>query len=119
MTWGVLDRETQQFGLAFNGGRVSTTGVSGLTLGSGSGWLERKLGLTADSLVSADVVTAAGALVRASEHDNADFFWGLRGGEGNFGIATSFEFRLHEVGPIVLGGLLLWPSLRPGKHEAR
>lgn len=112
VTWGELDRETQQFGLAVTGGRVSTTGVAGLTLGSGSGWLERKYGLTADSLLSADVVTAGGELVRASERENPELFWGLRGGGGNFGIVTSFEFRLHEVGPIVLGGLMVWERSR-------
>jgi FAD/FMN-containing dehydrogenase len=109
VTWGEFDRETQQFGLAITGGRVPSTGIAGLTLGSGSGWLERKLGLTADSLISADVVTADGRLVRASVDENPDLFWGLRGGGGNFGIVTSFEYRLHELGPIVLGGLMAWP----------
>jgi FAD/FMN-containing dehydrogenase len=108
-TWGELDRETQQFGLALTGGRVPSTGIGGLTLGSGSGWLERKLGLTADSLLSADVVTADGRFLTGSESENEDLFWGLRGGGGNFGIVTSFEYRLHEVGPIVLGGLLAFP----------
>jgi FAD/FMN-containing dehydrogenase len=109
VTWGELDRETQQFGLAVTGGRISTTGVAGLTLGSGSGWLERAHGLTADSMIAADVVTAEGNLVRASEAENADLFWGLRGGSGNFGIVTSFEFRLHREGPLVYGGLAGWP----------
>ncbi|HEY3190786.1 MAG TPA: FAD-binding oxidoreductase [Solirubrobacteraceae bacterium] len=107
VTWGDFDRETQAFGLAVTGGRFSTTGIAGLTLGSGSGWLERKCGLTADNLLSADVVTADGRVVTASARTNADLFWGLRGGSGNFGIVTSFEYRLHEVGPIVLGGMMI------------
>jgi hypothetical protein len=106
LTWGEFDRETQAFGLAVTGGRFSTTGIAGLTLGSGSGWLERKCGLTADNLLSADVVLADGSLVRASREENPDLFWGLRGGSGNFGIVTSFVYRLHEVGPIVYGGLM-------------
>ncbi len=106
-TWGKFDRETQAFGLATTGGRITTTGLGGLTLGSGSGWLERKFGWTVDNLLSADVVTAAGDVVRASETENEELFWGLRGGGGNFGIVTSFEYRLHELGPIVLGGMLL------------
>jgi FAD/FMN-containing dehydrogenase len=115
LTWGDFDRETQAFGLAVTGGRFSTTGIAGLTLGSGSGWLERKCGLTADNLVSADVVTADGRLVRASAEENPDLFWGLRGGGGNFGIVTSFLYRLHEVGPIIYGGMLV--SL-PDRAEA-
>src|SRR5687768_1662926 len=103
-TWGEFDAATQEHGLAVTGGRFSTTGIAGLTLGSGSGWLERKCGLTADNLLSADVVTAAGERLTASPDENADLFWGLRGGSGNFGIVTSFEYRLHEVGPIVYGG---------------
>jgi FAD/FMN-containing dehydrogenase len=106
-TWGKFDRETQAFGLATTGGRITTTGLGGLTLGSGSGWLERKFGWTVDNLLSADLVTAAGEVVRASETENEELFWGLRGGGGNFGIVTSFEYRLHELGPIVLGGMLL------------
>jgi FAD/FMN-containing dehydrogenase len=109
VTWGEFDRETQQFGLAVTGGRVTHTGISGLTLGSGSGWLERKLGLTADNLLSAEVVTASGEFLKASESENEDLFWGLRGGGGNFGIVTSFEYQLHPVGPIVVGGMLLYP----------
>jgi FAD/FMN-containing dehydrogenase len=96
--WGEFDRETQAFGLATPGGRVSTTGVAGLTLGSGSSWLERKQGLAVDNLLSVDIVTADGRLLTASEEENEELFWGLRGGSGNFGIATSFEFRLHPVG---------------------
>src|SRR3954453_3727470 len=107
LTWGEFDKETQAFGLAVTGGRFSTTGIAGLALGSGSGWLERKCGLTGDNLLSADVVTADGRLVKCSPRENADLYWGLRGGGGNFGIVTSFVFRLHEVGPIVYGGMLV------------
>src|SRR3954462_4893005 len=107
LTWGEFDKETQAFGLAVTGGRFSTTGISGLTLGSGSGWLERKCGLTGDNLLSADVVTADGRLVKCSPRENADLYWGLRGGGGNFGIVTSFVFRLHEVGPMIYGGMLV------------
>lgn len=102
--WGELDRETQTFGLAVTGGVVTHTGISGLTLGGGLGWLMRKHGLSADSLLEAEVVTADGDLVRANEEENADLFWGLRGGGGNFGVVTSFTYRLHPVGPVVLGG---------------
>ena len=107
LTWGEFDVATQEHGLAVTGGRFSTTGIAGLTLGSGSGWLERKCGLTADNLVSVEIVTASGERVTASSGENPDLFWGIRGGSGNFGIVTSFVYRLHEVGPIIYGGLML------------
>ena len=110
--WGELDAATQAHGLAVTGGRVSSTGVAGFTIGSGSGWLERKMGLAADNLRAARVLTADGAIVTASETENADLFWALRGGGGNFGIVVEFEFALRPVGPIVLGGLMLWPRER-------
>jgi FAD/FMN-containing dehydrogenase len=106
VNWGTFDRETQQFGLAVTGGRVTTTGVVGFTTGSGSGWLERKLGFACDSVISADVVTADGEVVVATESENADLLWGLKGGSGNFGVVTEMEFRLHPVAPIVYGGLM-------------
>jgi FAD/FMN-containing dehydrogenase len=115
LTWGALDAATQQHGLAVTGGRISDTGVAGLTLGSGSGWLERRHGLTADCLRRATVVTASGEVVHASENENPDLFWGLRGGGGNFGIVTEFEFQLHEVGPAVLGGPLYFDHERGGE----
>ena len=104
-----VDKETQAFGLAVPTGINSTTGIAGLTVGGGFGWLTRKFGLTIDSLVSADVVTADGELVRASATDNPDLFWALRGGGGNFGVVTAFEFQLHRVGPDVLAGLVVHP----------
>jgi FAD/FMN-containing dehydrogenase len=110
--WGELDAATQEHGLAVTGGRVSSTGVAGFTIGSGSGWLERKMGLAADNLRAARVLTADGQIVTASHDENADLFWALRGGGGNFGIVVEFEFALRPVGPIVLGGLMLWPRDR-------
>ena len=107
--WGQLDAATQEFGLAVTGGRASTTGVIGQALGSGSGWLERSLGLTIDNLLAAELVTADGRVVRASEDENPDLFWALRGAAPNFGVVTSIELRLHPVGPIVLGGLAMFP----------
>ena len=106
---GELDRETQEFGLAVPSGIVTHTGVAGLTLGGGLGWVMRKYGLTIDQLLSVDVITAEGELVRASEDRNADLFWGVRGGGGNFGIVTEFEFRLNPVGPYVMAGPVFWP----------
>ena len=106
---GELDRESQFFGLATTAGTVSHTGAAGLTLGGGFGRLGRRFGLSCDNLVSVDVVTAGGEFLRASQDENRDLFWGLRGAGGNFGIATGFEYRLHEVGPTILGGPIIFP----------
>jgi FAD/FMN-containing dehydrogenase len=114
-TWGQVDGATQEHGLAITGGRVSGTGVGGLALGSGSGWLDRKLGFSCDNLIAAEVVTADGSQVTASEDENSELFWGLRGGGGNFGVVTAFHFRLHPVGPMVLGGMLLYPAEMAGE----
>lgn len=115
VTWGEFDAATQAHGLATTGGRVTTTGIAGLTLGAGSGWLERMYGFTSHNLIGAEVVTAEGQLVRASADENADLLWGLRGGGGNFGVVTQFEYRLHEVGPIVTGGMILWTLEQAGE----
>jgi FAD/FMN-containing dehydrogenase len=106
---GELDQATQPHGLAVPAGIVTHTGVAGLTLGGGIGWLQRKYGLTIDNLVSVELVTAQGDLVRASDSENADLFWGIRGGGGNFGIVTEFEFRAHSLGPHVFAGAAFWP----------
>ena len=111
LTWGEFNRETQAFGLATTGGVVSTTGIAGLTLGGGLGWLMSKHGLSCDNLLSADIVTADGRFLTASAEQNPDLFWGLRGGGGNFGVVTSFEYRLHPVGP-VLAGMVIYPRAR-------
>ena len=108
-TLGEFDKEAQAFGLATPLGINSTTGVAGLTLGGGFGWLTRKHGMTVDNLVAVDLVTAAGELMHASAQENPELFWAIRGGGGNFGIVTSFEFRLHPVGPDVLAGLIVHP----------
>jgi FAD/FMN-containing dehydrogenase len=110
-TWGDFDHETQTFGLATTGGVARPTGIAGLTLGGGHGFLMRKYGLACDNLLSVDLVTADGHLLTASADEHDDLFWGLRGGGGNFGVATSFEYQLHEVGP-VLGGMLIYPLSR-------
>ncbi|HEV2776941.1 MAG TPA: FAD-binding oxidoreductase [Solirubrobacteraceae bacterium] len=111
-TWAAVDRATQAHGLAATGGRVSTTGVGGLTLGGGSGWLERKHGLACDNLVAAELVTADGELVRADDDENPELLWALRGGGGSFGVVTALELRLHPVGPEVTAGLVLHPAER-------
>src|SRR5690606_13781159 len=100
-TWGDVDAATQRYGLATPGGVYSKTGIAGLTLGGGYGWLRNKYGLSCDNLIGAEIVTASGERLRVNETDNADLLWGLRGGGGNFGIVTTFEFRLHPVGPQV------------------
>lgn len=107
-TWGDFDHETQAFGLASTGGTDATTGIAGLTLGGGLGWLAGKHGLACDNLLSVDIVTAEGRVLTVSATENTDLFWGLRGGGGNFGVVTSFEYCLHPVGP-VLAGPVLYP----------
>src|SRR5437868_7192568 len=109
VTWAELNRETQLHGLAVTGGVVSTTGIAGLTLGGGLGWLMSKYGLALDNLVSAKLVTADGEVLHTSAEQHSDLFWGLRGGGGNFGVATSLEYRLYPVGPTITGGLIAYP----------
>jgi FAD/FMN-containing dehydrogenase len=112
---GELDRETQEFGLAVPAGIVTHTGLAGLTLGGGIGWIMRKYGLTIDQLLSVDVVTAEGDFVKASRDENADLFWGVRGAGGNFGVVTEFEFGLNPLGPTVLAGPIFWPMSESAK----
>jgi FAD/FMN-containing dehydrogenase len=108
-TWNDFNRETQLHGLAATGGVVSSTGIAGLTLGGGLGWLMGKHALALDNLLSVELVLADGRVVRANENENDDLFWALRGGGGNFGVATTLEYRLHEVGPAITGGLIAYP----------
>jgi len=113
--WQEFDRETQTFGLATTGGTVGDTGIAGLTLGGGFGWLEGTCGMTVDNLLAADVVLSDGQMVTAHETSHPDLFWALRGGGGNFGIVTSFEYRLHQVGPLIIGGLIVHPFAHAGE----
>ena len=112
LTWGELDHETQAFGLATTGGRISSVGIAGLTLGGGYGWLMRRHGLAIDNLLAVDLVTADGDLLTASATENPDLFWGVRGGGGNFGAVTALTFRLHPAGPLVTGGMAFYPVER-------
>jgi FAD/FMN-containing dehydrogenase len=109
LRWEEFDRETQAFGLATTGGTIGDTGIAGLTLGGGFGWLEGTLGMTVDNLIGADVVLPSGELVHANDRSHEDLFWAIRGGGGNFGIVTSFEYQLHPVGPMIVGGLVVHP----------
>jgi FAD/FMN-containing dehydrogenase len=110
LTWGELDAATWEHHLVVTGGRVPGTGIAGLALGSGSGWLERKFGFTCDNLFSVEMVTADGRKVVASESENPELFWGVRGGGGNFGVVTAFHFRLHPLPEMILGGMLVHPA---------
>ena len=110
LTWGEFDHATQEHALAVTGGRASTTGIAGFTLGGGSGWLERSYGFACDSLVSVNLVTADGERVTASARENPELFWALHGGGGNFGVVTSFTFQAHRLGPVVHAGMWLWPG---------
>src|SRR5262245_54769591 len=112
VTWAELNRETQLHGLAVTGGVVSTTGIAGLALGGGLGWLMSKYGLALDNLRSVELVTAGGEVLRTSKDEHPDLFWAVRGGGGNFGVATSFEYQLHAVGPTITGGLVAHPFER-------
>ena len=114
LTWGALDAATQQHALATTGGLVSTTGIGGFTLGGGIGWLMRSRGLACDNLVGATVVTAEGTIETATERENADLLWALRGGGGNFGVVTELALRLHPLGPMVQGGVAMYPADRAG-----
>jgi FAD/FMN-containing dehydrogenase len=109
VTWGEFNRATQEHGLATTGGVISSTGIAGLTLGGGFGYLSGVYGLATDNLVAATMVTADGRTVRASETENPDLYWGLRGGGGNFGVVSAFEYKLHKVGPTIMGGAIAWP----------
>ena len=109
VTWAEFNRETQLYGLATTGGVVSSTGIAGLTLGGGLGWLMSKYGLALDNLLSAEIITAEGKIVEASADEDADLFWAVRGGGGNFGVVASLEYRLHPVGPSITGGLVAYP----------
>jgi FAD/FMN-containing dehydrogenase len=109
LRWGELNEVTQAHGLAVTGGTISTTGIAGLTLGGGLGWLMSKLGLAADNLLEAEIVTATGEIVTANSNENPDLFWGIRGGGGNFGVATRFDYRLHPIGPVITGGYIFYP----------
>lgn len=111
LLWGEFDNATQKFGLHTPGGRITSTGLGGFTVGGGYGWSSSVYGLASDNLISAQVVLADGRVVTASENQHADLFWGIRGGGCNFGIVTEFEFRLHPLGPDILAGLLLWPAV--------
>jgi FAD/FMN-containing dehydrogenase len=119
VTWGELDAATQQHGLAVTGGRVTTTGVAGFTIGGGSGWLDRKYGLACDNLRALDVVTADGRELHVDSTRHPDLFWALHGGGGNFGVVTSLEFDLHPVGPTVQAGFFAWPTAERGAEIAR
>lgn len=119
VTWGELDAATQRHGLATTGGRVSTTGVAGFTLGGGSGWLDRRDGLACDNLHAVDLVLADGRQVHVDRDHHADLWWASRGGGGNFGVATAFELELHPVGPTVQAGFLVWPTGEVGHELAR
>lgn len=109
VTWGEFNRATQEHGLATTGGVISTTGIAGLTLGGGYGYLAGKHGLATDNLVAATVVTADGKTIRASDSENPDLYWALRGGGGNFGVVSSLEYSLHPVGPAIMAGAIAWP----------